>query len=133
MPPFDPMPLAELSAAELRRLVGELRAEVMRLGEAAVRLQEENAALKAEVARLKGLPGRPRLKPSGMEPATEPGRGRTRRERLERTAPVVSEEQVLRVAAPAGSRFKGGACPRAGQGRTRGRTSLSRTSSCGRG
>jgi hypothetical protein len=110
MPPFDPMPLEELSAAELRRLVGELRAEVMRLGEAAVRLQEENAALKAEVARLKGLPGRPRLKPSGMEPATEPGQGRTRRERrdrLERTAPVVSEEQVLRVAAPAGSRFKG--------------------------
>jgi hypothetical protein len=45
MPPFDPPPLDELSAAALRRLVGELRAEVMRLGEAAVRLQEGNAAL----------------------------------------------------------------------------------------
>jgi len=107
MPPFDPAPLDELSAAALRRLVGELRAEVVRLGETAARLQEENAALKAEIARLKGVPGRPRLKPSGMEPATEPGRSRTRRERLERTAPAVGEEQVLTVAAPAGSRFKG--------------------------
>src|SRR5215212_4680356 len=95
MPPFDPAPLDELSA------------EVVRLGETAARLQEENAALKAEIARLKGVPGRPRLKPSGMEPATEPGRSRTRRERLERTAPAVGEEQVLTVAAPAGSRFKG--------------------------
>ena len=110
MLPFDPEPLDELSTAELRRVVGELRAEVMRLREGTARLQEENAALKDEIARLKGLSGRPKLKPSGMEPATEPGQGRTRRERrdrLKRTAPAVREEQVLTVAAPAGSRFKG--------------------------
>src|SRR5690242_21143141 len=108
MPPFDPEPLDELSAAELRRLVGELRAEVMRLREGTARLQEENAALRDEVARLKGLPGRPRLKPSGMEPATEPRRGRTRPERRDGLAgavPAVNEERVLTAAAPAGSRF----------------------------
>lgn len=46
--PFDPEPMEELSAAALRRLVGELRAE-------AARLQDENAALKDEIAWLKGL------------------------------------------------------------------------------
>src|SRR5919206_1456293 len=97
MPPFDPEPLDELSAAELRRLVGELRAEVMRLREGTARLQEENAALRDEVARLKGLPSRPRLRPSGMEPATEPRRGRTRRERRD----------GLAGAAPAGSEGRG--------------------------
>ena len=62
--------VAALSPAELRRLVGELVAEVARLA-------EENAALRDEVARLKGLKGRPKIKPSGMERATAPrGEGR---------------------------------------------------------
>jgi hypothetical protein len=105
----DPEPLEELSAAALRRLVGELRAEVARLCEQTARLQDENAALRDEIARLKGLPGRPRLRPSGMEPAT--GRDRAapprRRGGAKRATLPVSEEQVLTVAAPAGSRFKG--------------------------
>ena len=82
------------------------------------RLLAENAALKqaigelrAEVATLKGLQGRPRLKPSGMEKGSEPalddkprgrgGRGR-KNERL-----TVDEERVIKVAVPSGSRFKG--------------------------
>jgi hypothetical protein len=52
-----------LSPEELGRLVAELLGEV-------VRLRDENAALKEEIARLKGLKGRPKLKPSGMERAT---------------------------------------------------------------
>ena len=82
------------------------------------RLLAENAALKqaiaelrAEVATLKGLQGRPRLKPSGMEKGSEPAlddkprehgaRGR-KSERL-----TVDEERVIKAAVPSGSRFKG--------------------------
>ena len=93
--------VAALSPGELARLVAEL------LGELAM-LRDENAALRAEIARLKGLKGRPKLKPSGMErtsagraPRTQPPkRGKT-------TKRVVHEERVLAIAAPPGSRFKG--------------------------
>jgi hypothetical protein len=82
------------------------------------RLLAENAALKqaiaelrAEVATLKGLQGRPRLKPSGMDKGSKPAlddkpRGRGARgcksERL-----TVDEERVIKAAVPSGSRFKG--------------------------
>jgi hypothetical protein len=108
-----------LPAEELRRLVGEL------LGEAA-RLREENAALREEVARLKGLPGRPKLKPSGMERATAPRGDRlpgATKGAVRTTERVVHEERVLAITAPPGSRFKGYEDVRAT------RTSLSRT--CG--
>ncbi len=95
--------LTGLTVEELRRLVGELLGEV-------ARLRDEKAALKEEIARLKGHKGRPKIKPSGMERATAPKtsgaktkpakRGKTSR----RVAP---EEQVLAIAAPPGSRFKG--------------------------
>jgi hypothetical protein len=88
---------------ELRRLVGKLLGEVARLA-------EENAALRAEVARLKGLKGRPKIKPSGMEPATAPRGERPKREtkgRAKAAKRVVAEERVLAIDVPPGSRFKG--------------------------
>jgi hypothetical protein len=88
---------------ELRRLVGELMAEVTRLA-------QENAALREEVAHLKGLKGRPKIKPSGMERATTPRGERPRRKtkgRSKTTKRMVAEERVLVIDAPAGSRFKG--------------------------
>ena len=58
-----PTSVDDLSLDELRGLVEELLARVSVL-------EEENGALKDKVARLKGLKGRPKLKPSGMEKAT---------------------------------------------------------------
>ena len=68
------------------------------------------AAQRDEIARLKALKGRPSIKPSGMENATEPKSGGKRGKRRGRgkVAPRVTPEiEVLRVTAPAGSQFKG--------------------------
>ena len=81
-----------------------------------LRLVEENAALKAEIAglreeiaRLKGLKGRPKIRPSGMEGASDPKPkgGKAKKRRRGGAKRVVTEERVLAVAAPPGSRFKG--------------------------
>jgi hypothetical protein len=93
----------ELPAEALRRLVGELLGEV-------ARLREENAALREEIARLKGLSGRPKIKPSGMERATAAEGARPQggtKGAAKATGLVVHEEHVLAMAAPPGSRFKG--------------------------
>ena len=58
----EPEAIEGLAIGELRSLVLSVMAEV-------ARLRAENAALREEVARLKGLPPRPKLKPSGMEKA----------------------------------------------------------------
>ena len=52
----------------------DLKGLVLQLLEDVVALKAENAALREEIARLKGLKGPPKLKPSGMEKATEPAR-----------------------------------------------------------
>jgi hypothetical protein len=100
-PPGD---IDRLSEAELKRLVLKLLAE-------AAELRSTVAAQRDEIARLKGGPGRPAIKPSGMEQATErkptaaaekrPQGGKTRRL-------AIDEERVVACAVPpCGSRFKG--------------------------
>ncbi len=93
-----------LSLDELRGLVLDLLAKVSEL-------EEENAGLKEEVARLKGHSGRPKLKPSGMAPATDRGKGQQKRgkkrKRAKRQSPKVQDEQKLTINPPVGSRFKG--------------------------
>src|SRR3954452_2554314 len=105
-----------MSASRKITLSGLPRAELEALTE---RLLAENAALtravaelRAEVAALKGLKGRPEVRPSGMEKATEPGPAGTGRGRGARARKVgrltVHEERVVAAAdVPAGSRFKG--------------------------
>jgi len=100
-PPAAP---SELSRAELEAQVAELRGEV-------AELKRLVAAQRDEIARLKGLKGRPVIKPSGMEDATEPKRqgkrGKRRGRRGKVTPRVAVETQVIRVRPPAGSQFKG--------------------------
>lgn len=102
-PPDD---LDRLSHAELKDLVVDLWGQI-------VELQRMVVALRDEIARLKGGPGRPNIKPSGMERGTEPKppgssgdrkgpRGSTR------SKLTVDEERTVKAATPPlGSRFKG--------------------------
>ena len=87
----------------------DLKGLVLQLLEDVVALKAENAALREEIARLKGLKGLPKLKPSGMEKATEPARAERKAGRrggkIDRL--VIDEERVLKAAVPPGSRFKG--------------------------
>jgi hypothetical protein len=95
--------LENLSVDELKRLVFWL------LERDAVR-EADMAALREEIARLKGLKGRPKIRPSGMEPATDPrakeGSAKTRRRRGAKRV-AITEERVITMAPPPGSRFKG--------------------------
>ena len=116
----DAASLEGFSLAELREGVGRLVGEVRQLHsdnaalQARVDAQQATiTALRDEVARLKGLPPRPPSRPSGMEQATQPGaagKGATRPKPprgVKRDAQAVTAERVLKVAVPAGSRFKG--------------------------
>ena len=101
-----PDKLDRLSHAELKGLV-------IKQWEHLVKLQRMVAALRDEITRLKGGPGRPTIKPSGMERGTEPKppgsssakkppRGSTR------SKLSIHEERTVKVAGPpCGSRFKG--------------------------
>src|SRR5215471_5012350 len=100
-PPDD---LDRLSPAELKGLV-------VKQWEQIVELQRMVAALRDEIARLKGGPGRPTLKPSGMELGTEPPGSSSKRKRPRgstRSKLAIDEERTVTVVAPPrGSRFKG--------------------------
>src|SRR5690349_25052195 len=96
-PPGD---LDALSPTELKARVLEL------LGKVAA-LEQTVAAQRAEIARLKGLKGRPALKPSGMEKASEPKPPGSRKGRGPVRPRVAVEDQVIAAPVPPGSRFKG--------------------------
>jgi len=102
MSPPDDLDL--LSHAELKGLV-------VKQWEQIVELQRMVAALRDEIARLKGGPGRPNLKPSGMERGTEPAGSSGKRKRPRgstRSKLTIDEERTVTVVAPPrGSRFKG--------------------------
>ncbi len=90
---------------------GELEAFAERLLAENAALRQAIAELRAEVATLKGVKGRPKVRPSGMEKGTEPGPAETGRSRGagDRKAKrlTIHEERMIAAEAPAGSRFKG--------------------------
>ena len=90
----------------------ELKALLLQVLEDNARLKAENAALREEIARLKGLKGRPKLKPSGMEKATETagatGGKRKGRRGVKRSKLTPDESRILKPdSLPDGTRFKG--------------------------
>jgi hypothetical protein len=98
-----PPSLSGLNRPELEALLAEL------FGEVAI-LKQIVSEQREEIARLKGLKGRPTIKPSGMDKATESPKPAKREQRWFRgkVAPRVSlEDQVVKVAVPEGSCFKG--------------------------
>jgi hypothetical protein len=98
-----PLSLSGLSRPELEALLVELFGEI-------AALKQMNSELREEVARLKGLKGRPKIGPSGMDKGTEPPKPNqpAKRHGRGKVTPRVSiEEQVLNAPVPPGSRFKG--------------------------
>ncbi|MGA8771701.1 MAG: transposase [Rhodomicrobium sp.] len=90
----------------------ELKALLVQALEENARLKGEIAELREEIARLKGLKGRPKLKPSGMEKATEPsgaaGGKRKGRRGAKRSKLTLDESRILKPdSLPDGARFKG--------------------------
>ena len=77
----------------------DLKVLVLQLLEETVSQREEIAALREEIARLKGLKGRPRIKLSGMDKATDrkpagrKGKRRGRGGKLSRL--TIDEERIV--------------------------------------
>src|SRR5688500_20354692 len=90
---------------------GELEALAERLLAEHAALRQAIAELRAVVATLKGVRGRPKVRPSGMEQGTEPEPAETGRSRGagDRKAKRLSMHEGRMIAAegPAGSRFNG--------------------------
>jgi hypothetical protein len=98
-----PSSLSGLSRPKLEALLVEL------IGEVAA-LKQVVGEQRDEIARLKGLKGRPTIRASGMDKATASskcGKREKRRGRGKVTPRVSIEDEVLKVAVPPGSRFKG--------------------------
>jgi hypothetical protein len=98
-----PIDIDGLSFAALKALVLQLLNRVAEQERLIAELRQENA-------RLRGLNGRPRIKPSSMEPAGEPrppGKRGKRRRRGKITPRVAVEDRVIKAQVPPGSRFKG--------------------------
>jgi len=101
-----PADVDRLSPADLKSLVLKLLEEVSEL-------RRTVAAQRDEIARLKGGPGRPNIKPSGMDKGTDPQppptAGGAPRPKGSKTSKLsIHEERAVTVAAPPhGSRFKG--------------------------
>ncbi|MFI4959584.1 MAG: hypothetical protein ACHP7C_10570 [Lysobacterales bacterium] len=98
-----PADIDDLSLEALKALVVQLLSKVAEQERLIAELREENA-------RLKGLNGRPRIKPSGMEDASLPKRSsqRVKHRRRGKIVPRVAiEDRVIEAQVPPGSRFKG--------------------------
>jgi hypothetical protein len=86
---------------------------VLKLLEEVAELRRTIASQRDEIARLKGGSGRPTIKPSGMDKATEPkppsSAGSELRPKGGKTSRLsIHEERIVEIAAPPhGSRFKG--------------------------
>jgi hypothetical protein len=86
----------------------ELKARVIELLGQVAALEQTVAAQRAEIARLKGLKGRPALRPSGMEKASEPKPPSPPKGRRGPVRPRVAvEDRILAATVSPGSRFKG--------------------------
>jgi hypothetical protein len=88
----------------------ELKALLVQALEENAGLRKENAELREEIARVKGLKGRPKLKPSGMEKALDAAKGATRKGRrgAKRTRLALDETRILKPdRLPEDARFKG--------------------------
>jgi Transposase IS66 family len=99
------------SPPDLDGLAPELKSFVVQLLEENAQLKAEMAALREELARLKGLKGRPQVKPSGMEKATEgraKGKRKCGRRGPKRSKVTIDETKTIKAEnIPAGARFKG--------------------------
>ena len=89
----------------------ELKVLLVQALEENARLKAENLELREEIARLKGLKGRPKLRPSGMEQASEArdksGRRKGRRGG-KRSKLSISKTRIVKPdSVPEGARFKG--------------------------
>jgi Transposase IS66 family len=90
----------------------ELKVLLVQALEEVARLKAENAKLREEIARLKGLKGRPKLKPSGMEKTAEAaaakGGGRKRHRGAKRARLHIDETRIVKPdRLVEGARFKG--------------------------
>ena len=91
----------------------ELKSLLVQVLEDNARLKAETAELRDEIARLKGLKGRPKIAPSGMEKATQPGAAakgyrKIGRRGSKRAKLTITETKVVKCNnVPAGSRLKG--------------------------